>query len=582
MSNRNVRASGALLVVVVSLLLAATACYSGQVPGLFELTPFYTMTPLPTPEQARFAPQDIALAPPEPQRASFNLTFNPEPLLDSLVNSRESCQSNSTAKILFAGETSGRVYYLVDCSGAVGWAVEDRLLGPLHFNKDDLALTLATEPGTDNVSMLDDFFRPVAPNPLLACKAGTITPILALQAADNDGDGENEIYYQIDCPTGNKGWVSHESIFGPLEINVGDRAIAVTESAGEGSEFALASEPGPLTEDNAVTGECYHGSILEATNAQLADHTLYYQMTCGDIEGWTDQTRFVGPLKYDVGMKTVIYVPPVLVFEDELPEEAQAELAAQSGDTGAEEDAEESGEAVEGEDTVAVEEPAAEEESAELADEDRRAVEYAPPLYLTSDPGPAVLEGEDSNVVGRCASTTVAEIQEYGGLDLVYYRITCESCAEYGQDEDGNPVCTAYDTNDGWVEQQYLQGPIEFVPGDQVVFKASSRAVETDEESGVQYARIPSSLTGAAAVGQYTEYSGRCLLDEPVEIAGVLLETARTSSAFNFYYRIQCEGQASSYTQVTEAGRVRPVVTYAEETSQITGFISARDLTLPE
>lgn len=581
MSNRNVRASGALLIVVLSLLLAATACYSGQVPGLFELTPYYTQTPLPTPAQARFGAQDIALAPPEPLRASFNLTFYPEPLLESLVNSRESCQSNSTAKILYAGESGGNVYYLVDCSGAVGWTVEDRLLGPLQFNKDDLALTLSTEPGSTNVAMLDDFFRPVAPNPLLACKAGTIIPILALQAADNDGDGTNEIYYQIECPAGNKGWVVGDSIFGPLEINIGDHAIAMVENAEEGSEYALAREPGPLTDDNAVTGECYQGSVMEATNAQLVEDVLYYQMTCGNIEGWTDQGRFVGPLKFDAGLKTVIYVPPVLVFEDELPADVQAELAALSADAGTEGAAEDGVEAAEGEE-AAGEEPAAADGGEELAAEDRRAVEYAPPLYLTSDIGPAVLEGEDSNVVGRCPSTTVAEIQEYGALDSVYYRITCESCAEYGQDEEGNPVCTTYQTNDGWVEQQYLQGPIDFVPGAQVVFKASSRALETDEETGQQYARIPSSLTGAAAVGQYTEYSGRCPLDEPVEITGVQLETARTSNTFNFYYRIQCEGQAASYTQVTEAGRVRPVVTYAEETSTITGFISARDLTLPE
>lgn len=578
MSKRHTRASGALLIVVLSLLLAATACYSGQIPGLFELTPYYTQTPLPTPETSRFEPQDIALAPPEPLRASFNLTFYPEPLLDSLVNSRESCQPNSTAKILYAGESVGKVYYLVDCSGAVGWAVEDRLLGPLRFNKDDLAMTLATEPGSQNVTMLDDFFRPVPPNPLLACKAATITPILALQAADNDGDGENEIYYQIECPAGNKGWVAEDSIFGPLEINIGDRALAVTEDMEHDTPYALASEPGPLTDENAVTGECYPGSVLEATEAQLVGGMLYYKMTCGDIEGWTDQSRFVGPLKFDVGMKTVIYVPSVLVFEDELPEDIRAELAAQSAG-GEDAAAEEGGAPAEGED-VAVEEPA--EGGEEGSEAERRAIEYSPPLYLTSDPGPAILEGEESNVTGRCPSNTVAEIQEYGGVEDVYYRITCESCAEYGEDENGDLVCTAHQTNDGWVAQQYLQGPIQFVPGDLVVFKASSRAVETDEETGQKYARIPSSLTGAAAVGQYTDYSGRCPLEEPVEITGVLLETARTSNTFNFYYRVQCEGQAASYTQVTEGGRVRPVVAYAEETSTITGVVSARDLTLPE
>jgi len=43
---RNKRMTTALLLVFGSLLMATMACYSGQVPGVFELTPFYTPTPL--------------------------------------------------------------------------------------------------------------------------------------------------------------------------------------------------------------------------------------------------------------------------------------------------------------------------------------------------------------------------------------------------------------------------------------------------------------------------------------------------------------------------------------------------------
>ena len=72
------RVSGALLVVVTSLILATMACYSGQIPGLFELTPYYTPTPMPTPAESRLKVGDEAFAPQEPGRP-FSLTIYPEP-----------------------------------------------------------------------------------------------------------------------------------------------------------------------------------------------------------------------------------------------------------------------------------------------------------------------------------------------------------------------------------------------------------------------------------------------------------------------------------------------------------------------
>jgi hypothetical protein len=49
-TKRHTRITGALLLVFTSLMLASLACYSGQIPGVFELTPYHTPTPLPLAE----------------------------------------------------------------------------------------------------------------------------------------------------------------------------------------------------------------------------------------------------------------------------------------------------------------------------------------------------------------------------------------------------------------------------------------------------------------------------------------------------------------------------------------------------
>src|SRR3990172_7918348 len=120
---RNPRISGALLLVFMSLVLAGVACYSGQVPGFLETTPSYTETPLPIPETSRFVLGDVALAPSESNKAFFNLTIYPEALANNAVNSKEMCQRNSTATVLYVGlGADQKNYYLIDCSGSVGWA----------------------------------------------------------------------------------------------------------------------------------------------------------------------------------------------------------------------------------------------------------------------------------------------------------------------------------------------------------------------------------------------------------------------------------------------------------------------------
>ena len=534
--------SATLFFVFMVLALVTVSCYSGQL-GLFELTPYYTNTPPPTAVESRYHVLDTVLAPQEPGRTFFNMTLNPEPLLDNLTNAKAVCQGGSPATILYVGDgADGKVYYLVDCVGAVGWAEESRLAGPLLFTKGDLALTLAPEdnPAAQSIELVDDYFRPLPFNPLQMCKPETVVRIANLKPADPDEDGFKEIFYQITCPTSGgplKGWVPGDELFGPLELDIGEHALATGEE--EGQPYRMASEPAPVSDENAVEGECKVGDVLTAQEVRYIDGTIYYKMQCGDMTGWVGQDRFVGPLLFEADTNVVIYMPPVPTFVDAPTDE--------------------SGQPAEG--------------------APRQVVQIVPPLYLTSNPEPAVQEGEDANVIGECYSEQTAHVEEYAARDnTIYYRLTCDACVQKETDEDGNEICTATEPRTGWAEQQYLQGPVDFVIGERVAFAPDSKAVMEDED-GTLWARIPANIEGAAAIGQYTTFAGRCLQSEGVEITAIKLEKDRTRDQFNFYYAIQCEGEPATIEQRTEGTVTRPVTVYTEGARElITGFASARDL----
>jgi hypothetical protein len=541
------------------------ACYSGQVPGVFELTPYNTLEPLPTPANSRFQVGDTVLAPPESNRAFFNLSNDPEPLRDNLTNSKEMCLPNSTGEVLYVGTDKNQDnYYLVDCAGSVGWADEGRILGPLNFAQGDLALTIA-QSGTQ-MKMLD--LVTFQPMPFSACQPGMITPVMAIEATDADADGKTEIYYQIDCPTGNRGWVTGADLLGPLEINVDDRALAI-DPEGTGGDYRLADSPGRLTSANAVEGTCPQGSILTAQEARPMGDTVYYRVTCGDnVEGWVDQDRFVGPLRYDEGQDTMIYVPSQFLFADQLPEGAV--IATPSSDDAA---------VSEGEAPAADTEPAADTQAAEGEAGGRRdVVEYTPPLVLSANPGASA---DESGTVGECLSGTLAHVEEYQGEETIYYRITCASttCTEEGVNADGETICNAYENYTGWVQQSYLQGPVEFVPGDHTQFNDSSDAVEADNE-GRMYARIARTQEGAFTLGRFTDYAGRCPIETGVDVLDVAILKDSTRNSFTFYYEIQCTGESAVRTFSTDSsGTVRPEISYSiGEEVPVTGWSLGRDL----
>lgn len=560
MTQKTTRISGGLLLVLVSLLFASLACYSGQIPGVFELTPYYTETPLPPPENARFQVGDIALTSQETQ-SLFNLTSYPEPLQRSLINSKAMCLPNTSARVLYAGQGSdGNVYYLVECGGSAGWAVDQRLAGPLEFAIGDLALTDAAE-GETQIRLLDktNNFQPAM---LLSCAPGAIVSILGIEAVDVDGDGIKDVFYNLDCGMG-PGYLTGENLAGPLELNVGNRALAIPAEGAADDTYRLASEAAPVTDENAVDGECNVGSILLTEAIQLVDDTVYYQMSCGDIEGWTTQENFVGPLLYDVDDNVVIYMPAIPVFEDELPTAGTGDAAAS--------DAVSSDEAA-GNQAAASETPVGDEipvgetgADAATGEEERTIVQYTPPLNLTDSPGPAVSEGDDANVVGQCLTGTAAHIEAFTGMDTVYYKLTCDECVETATDEDGNEICAQSVTHEGWAPQRYLQGPLAFMPGQHTMLDDEGDM----DEDGNPVARIP--LQPTYIVGSNTQLAGRCPLDEGLDIIGIRAEKDRTRNAFSFYYQVQCQGDLATADGFNTGGA-----------DTVTGWAAERSLVIPE
>ena len=566
MKRSKTRIAGSLLLVMISLVLASMACYSGQIPGVFELTPYHTPTPMPLAEGSRFSVLEEVLAPQESGRAFFNLTVDPEPLDDSLINSKSSCEGNSPAQVLYAAQDDdGSVFYLVDCVGSVGWVEEKRLAGPLYFAKGDLALTRLAE-GATAVELLDDFFNPLPFNPLQTCQPETIVKVNELQTLELD-DGSKGVVYNIECPTTGgalRGWVDAGALFGPLEVNVEDRALAFSSvDAVEGEPYALASEAAPLSDENAVMGDCVEGSIMETQEAMLAGDEVYFHMVCEDINGWTTQDRFVGPLLFDEGDHVVIYVKPVQTFLDQLTDEQMSSVTTY---VASEEEADDAAE-----DTAA--------EGDELAANERQVVEYVPPLYLADEPGLEIVASEDSHAVGQCESNSLAELNMLIAIDQIYFNLSCDECVSTETDADGVVTCTGYETRTGWAAQSYLQGPIDFVPGDQVVFKSSSAALETDEDDN-SWARLPMTLTGAASIGRFTQFSGRCPADTVLTVNDVVLEKSRTAEKYTFYYGVECSGEPASYTEMEDdSGVLRPVVSYeagAEE--PLSGYVLAKEI----
>ncbi|NDJ74940.1 MAG: hypothetical protein GYB65_01665, partial [Chloroflexi bacterium] len=542
------------------------------------------------------------------------------------------------------------VYYLVDCVGSVGWVVEDRLAGPLGFQVEQLAITVSRG-DSPYVTLLDETLMPLAdPEPpfagadVNACRPGNIVEVLRIQAADRDLDGIQEVYYRIECPLTNsfgqlmgktKGWVTNFDLFGPARIkdtddaNVENRAII---PEGE-TEFLLElPTDGDVFEEMVTAGEaretvtCSEETPLLAQETRQIGNQIYYRFECtstegGLVNGWTDQSAFVGPLLYDPGVSALLSPASFPILTEELPESIREEadaLAASLREVPDEEPEEET------DDAAAESSAAGDEEETEAA---QNVVYFNSPLYLTDNPGipldPNKLgEGETGNVVFQCLPNEIGPITEYAGIqsndpdaDTIYYLVSCRGCtpeqAELTYREEGvgntkrvvvDSLCPGQTQGDdeaddgeestfdpsslpaetGWIGQSQLRGPLLFVPGDVTRYRDTSDTIlapddREDVETPVTYVGIPATIEGAEFPGPNTNYNGRCLLDSEIQITGVLLRENETSSGYTVFYEISCLGEKS--VREREPDEIYTITTYQEGVTQpITGLAVAEDL----
>jgi hypothetical protein len=141
---------------------------------------------------------------------------------------------------------------------------------------------------------------------VLYCKVGETVDVLAMS-----GFSTGELYYKIRCQDPfnpilqNVGWTPAEALFGPLRFRNGEQAIVAEEF----ERILLTESP---TSPEAVAA-CERGEIVSvsATPAQRIEDDLFYEVTCADGTGWTNQTQLVGPLPFPLGSTLLLTTPGV-------------------------------------------------------------------------------------------------------------------------------------------------------------------------------------------------------------------------------------------------------------------------------
>lgn len=400
------------LFVLIVLLLASLACYSDHPLWPNELTAAPpSPTPLPTPasdQPTRFQMSDIVVAP-RPQQAASAFLIMPDDPRDRALTDKKQCDWNAPLEILYIGrqEDTGRIWYLVNCEGTVGWADEAILGGPISFLRGQYALT--TDVGAENQGGTATF--PIEPNnppaqspPPLKIRCGvnevvSIVNFLVIKSqTPPTSEGEtteitDAVYYQIRCQAG-VGWAEQERLFGPL-LFPSSGGIGVTVPA----DVTLTSAAGVSADDAAnVAGTCPASSFVETLAVERIASDIFYNIQCGETSGWTLQTNLYDiPIR--VGALTMLFVEPPLIVEEEGTTE----------ETSAEEPPAETteGEPVEGEgDTTAQQ-------------------DVVPSADLTQNPGFALSE---EDVVGTCPSKSVVELLDVESVDgIIFYQVLCDT-----------------------------------------------------------------------------------------------------------------------------------------------------------
>lgn len=380
------------------------------------------------------------------------------------------------------GPDPARTWYLIECSGTVGWASEDRIAGPVFFSSGQSALTRAishmnTPIGPGQPYQIYGGVEPpisTALPPSVTCQTSEVVEILSVSSLDQ------EIWYEINC-SGGSGWVRAFRLFGPLPLpDQGGNGIIRAEFT---DGVALTENPGNVSVENAQVGTCAANQVITTigfdTVETEADRAPFYQITCGDITGWVSQAPLI-EIPYQ------LQTPVIIIGEERTVElgtdDTEAEAEAEVDDTAPQED-----------------------EGTEEPDNN-----YLP-VPLADSPAIAT----SSNTIGECASGEIVRLEDVAGaenLETIFYQVTCNEVT-------------------GWVEAQFIPNPVAFEPGINVYFTEANTAPLAPVQ-GFAIDEFPS---------QVSPEIGVCELYQPAEVIGVQFELrALARLGFRLYYQLSC------------------------------------------
>ncbi len=414
---------------------------------------------------------------------------------------------------LRVGPNPSRSYYLVACSGSVGWVNEERVAGPVDFVRGQSAQTKLVDYGGRPLPettaqpgfVIHDLSEPPLPPGITGkvnCNIGEVVDIVDIATASDPND--QSIWYQIRCPvTEQQGWVTADRLFGPLVLPREGGIGIISSTYEQGVE--LATSANPSSDDTGTEGTCAPNQIIETVDFQTVETepgvlTPYYEIQCGDIVGWLPQEPLI----------EIPYLPGTQVIA--IGEDLGWQSSADKGD----EAAAESGDEVE-----AIE---AELGSYVFAD-----------VPIRTEPR-IELEG---NQEGTCPSGSLVHVGNVqSDLGLIFYEATCT----LEVDEAGEPV----DEVTGWFEARWLRDSVPHEIGDTLWF-----IEPTTDRDGEQEGFAIRWYTDVADPNYNPDLNLRpgflmpkekqCKLFTPIEIVEVSFERRALSRlAPRLYYHITC------------------------------------------
>jgi hypothetical protein len=426
-------------------------------------------------------------------------------------------------------------YYLIECSGTVGWANEVRLAGPVVVVPGQSALTRNTG-SRDNPLPDGSVFgvaagqEPPRPNsgPVFDdasqnCLVGEVVDVESVFAYDDNTD-DHQLWYLIDCANG-RGWVAESRLYGPLVLPENNGIGLISSVYADGAD--LTANPGPSGDANPVVGTCASDQFIETQDfSAIAGETegdliSYYYIQCGeDLAGWTEQSVLL-EIPYLVDTSTIVIGPPIVEFVVDEP----LECDPATDDCGEQVDGTTEEEAGSVEKDVVREQirilrtdfASGEIDSVQLGDELRLLVvgesgdaSSFGRAQLTIEPGLPLEE----NIAGECSTGTVLDVENVRSADgIVYYQVTCGETT-------------------GWIDSRYLPYRAELELESTLWFVRPS-TTGGDEDDGFSITVQPDPV--GIRVGE-------CALFLPVTVERVVLyEKAIKSQGLSLYYEISCE-----------------------------------------